>query len=209
AHVDCSSTLDMISANFAAAAKLDTFQLKEPVKLQMATSGSKSTINFGAWAEIQIGHFSQKRYFDIVNLDRYEAIFRIPFLRENEILLSFQGTGSFRLAGRWFPLGSREPKQISYKEGEGAASSSKERKRKWLNNIKDLFIPESPELPPLRIVNHEIPLINPNLKLFHRPPKCPEPLREQLRIKVERYLKAGWWERTELPSSAPLMIVLK
>jgi hypothetical protein len=82
-------------------------------------------------------------------------------------------------------------------------------RQKWLNKIKDLFIPESPELPPMRIVNHEIPLVNPNLKIFHRPPKCPEPLREKLKEKVDRYLKAGWWERTELPSSAPLMIVLK
>ena len=82
-------------------------------------------------------------------------------------------------------------------------------RKKWIESIQDLFIPEDPQMPPLRVVNHEIPLINPNLKIFHRPPKCPEPLREQLHEKVERYLKAGWWERTDLPSTAPLMIVLK
>ena len=82
-------------------------------------------------------------------------------------------------------------------------------RQRWLNEIKDLFVPENPVLPPLRAVNHEIPLINPNLKIYHRPPKCPEPLREQLKEKVDRYLKAGWWERTELPSSAPQMIVFK
>jgi hypothetical protein len=130
AHVllDCGSTLDMISANFAASSKLDMFQLKKPVKLQMATSGSKSTINFGARAEVKIGEFRQKRYFDVVNLDRYDAILGTPFLTENEVLLNFAGNGSFRISGRWFPVGSKDLKHSSFKEGEGAASSSKEKK---------------------------------------------------------------------------------
>jgi hypothetical protein len=42
AHVllDGGSTINMISVNFASVHKLDLFQLKKPVKLQMATSGS-------------------------------------------------------------------------------------------------------------------------------------------------------------------------
>ena len=75
--------------------------------------------------------------------------------------------------------------------------------------IKDLSPPEEMVMPPLRVVNHEIPLINPNLTIRHRPARCPEPLREQLRAKIERYLKAGWWERTTLPSSSPLLVVYK
>src|SRR6266568_232334 len=74
AHVllDCGSMLDMVSANYTATSKLDMFPLKKPVRLQMATSGSHTTIQFGARAEIQIGKFRQKRYFDVVNLDRYD-----------------------------------------------------------------------------------------------------------------------------------------
>src|SRR6266850_1240509 len=81
--------------------------------------------------------------------------------------------------------------------------------QKWLNSIQDLFMLESPQMPPLRAINHGIPLINPNLKIRHWPPKCPEPLRDKLLEKVERYLKAGWWECTDLPSTTPLMIILK
>src|SRR6266478_7240915 len=49
AHVllDCGSTLDMVSANYVAMSKLDMFQLEKPVRLQMATSGSRTTIQFG------------------------------------------------------------------------------------------------------------------------------------------------------------------
>jgi hypothetical protein len=70
-------------------------------------------------------------------------------------------------------------------------------------------MPEEPKLPPLRQVNHEISLKNPNLKIIHRPAKCPEPLCKEFRLKFDRYVKAGWWVHTTLPSSAPLMIVFK
>jgi len=101
AHVllDCSSTLDMVSANYATMSKLDMFQLKKPVRLQMATSGSHTMIQFSASAEIRFGEICQKRYFDVVNLDRYDAILGIPFLKDNEVLMNFSGMGSFRLAG--------------------------------------------------------------------------------------------------------------
>jgi len=78
-----------------------------------------------------------------------------------------------------------------------------------IDKIQDLYTPREPTLPPLRPINHEIPLINPNLKIIHRAPKCPEPLREELRTKVDKYIKAGWWVPTTLPSSAPLLVVFK
>ena len=82
AHVllDRGSTLDMVSANFATVHKLDMFQLKKPIKLQMATSGSGSVINYGAKAELQVGELKEQRYFDVVNLDRYHVILGTPFL---------------------------------------------------------------------------------------------------------------------------------
>ncbi len=130
AHVllDCSSTLDMVSANYATMSKLDMFQLKKPVRLQMATSGSCTTIQFGARAEIRFGEICQKRYFDIINLDRYNAILGIPFLKDNEVLMNFSGMGSFRLAGQWFQVGSKELRHSSFKEGEGTEASSKNKK---------------------------------------------------------------------------------
>ena len=47
-------------------------------------------------------------------------------------------------------------------------------RKMWIDKIQDLFIPEVPMLPPLCQVNHKIPLKNPNLKIIHRPAKCPE-----------------------------------
>ena len=106
AHIllDGGSMLDMISVNFATVNKLDMFQLKKPVKLQMATSGSRSVINYGVRAELKVGNLKQNRYFDIVNLDRYQVILGMPFLKEHNVLLNYAGSGSFKLGDKWFPV---------------------------------------------------------------------------------------------------------
>ena len=80
-------------------------------------------INFSAWAEIQFGGLCQKRYFDIVNLDRYDTILGIPFLKENKVLLNLAGSGSFKINSCWFPVGSTESKNSHSKEGEKAHAS--------------------------------------------------------------------------------------
>jgi hypothetical protein len=126
--LDCGSTLDMVSANYVATSKLDMFQLEKPVRLQMATSGSRTTIQFGICAEIKFSEFRQKRYFDVINLDKYDAILGMPFLRDNEALMNFSGSGLFKLAGRWFQVGSKELKHSAYREEEDAEASSKKKK---------------------------------------------------------------------------------
>ncbi|KAF8693079.1 hypothetical protein AX14_002337 [Amanita brunnescens Koide BX004] len=120
AHVllDGGSTLDMISANFAAVHKLEMFQLKKPLKLQMATSGSCSVINYGAKAELHVGALKEQRYFDVVNLDRYHVILGTPFLKHHGVLLNYDGHGSFRLKGSWFQVKDEEFSNPLSKKGE-------------------------------------------------------------------------------------------
>ncbi|KAF8697705.1 hypothetical protein AX14_001294 [Amanita brunnescens Koide BX004] len=122
AHVllDGGSTLDMISANFATVQKLDMFQLKKPIKLQMATSGSRSVINYRAKAELHVGELKEQRYFDVVNLDRYNVILGTPFLKQHEVTLNYAGHGSFKLKGRWFLVQDSEFGNPLSKEGEKA-----------------------------------------------------------------------------------------
>jgi len=92
-------------------------------------------IQYGAWAELKIGDFRTQRYFDVVNLDRYQVILGTPFLREFEIMLNYAGSGSFKLGSRWFPVKEGDfSKPLSSKEGEGSdrakGSSSREYRKK-------------------------------------------------------------------------------
>ena len=79
----------------------------------------------------------------------------------------------------------------------------------WIGKIKDFLKLVEMTLPPLWEINHEILLINLNLQINHRAPKCPEPLHDELKEKVDWYLEAGVWVRTSLPSHTLMMVVFK
>jgi hypothetical protein len=107
----------MISTNFSSIHKLDLFQLKKPVKLQMAASGSCSIINFGVKAETECRDFSQTCYFDVVNLDRYQVVLGTPFLKQLNVILNYAGSGSFKLGDCWFPVREGEFARLLSKAG--------------------------------------------------------------------------------------------
>ncbi len=78
-----------------------------------------------------------------------------------------------------------------------------------LKEYDDLLQPVPPGLPPFRVVNHSIPLIDEHKKYVYRLPKCPEALKPKLLEKIERYTKAGWWVPAQVDQAAPLMCIYK
>ena len=55
----------------------------------MAVAGSKSVINYGANATIKYEAKESKKYFDIINIDYYDAILGTPFLRKHKVIIDF------------------------------------------------------------------------------------------------------------------------
>ena len=55
----------------------------------MAVTGSKSVINYGMNATIKYEVRGSKEYFDIINIDYYDAILGTPFLRKHEVIINF------------------------------------------------------------------------------------------------------------------------
>jgi hypothetical protein len=58
----------------------------------------------------------------------------------------------------------------------------------WIKKFADLC----GEIP-LRLVNHEIHLINPNKQCNYCLLKCADHYKEQLLLKIEWYTTTGWW----------------
>lgn len=82
-------------------------------------------------------------------------------------------------------------------------------KEQWIEKYSDILGPIPLELPPLREVNHHIPLINEDMRYNFHLPRCPEALETELREKTNRYLSAGWWEMKAVSQAAPLLCVPK
>ena len=79
----------MISPDFIRVAKIEPFPLDKPIGIQLAVTGSKSVINYGANTTIKYKGRESKEYFDIINIDYYDAILGTPFLRKHEVIIDF------------------------------------------------------------------------------------------------------------------------
>ncbi|KAF8223506.1 hypothetical protein L208DRAFT_1316462, partial [Tricholoma matsutake] len=88
--LDSGCTSDSISPEFAMSANLKAHKLEEPVPLQLGTIGSRSKINFGLFTDFEIGEIKNTHYFNVVNIDRYDAILGTMFMRKHGIVLDFE-----------------------------------------------------------------------------------------------------------------------
>ena len=85
-------------------------------------------------------------------------------------------------------------------------------REKWIKRFEIVYGPpfnDLMHLPPMREVNHHIPLIDPNKKIKGRTPKCPDALQEQLRNKINAYVAAGIWVPCATADAVPLLCIPK
>jgi hypothetical protein len=80
----------MISPQFAAVHRCKTIPLEEPMGLQLAVSGSRSTISNGVWAMLEVAGISETRYFDLVNSDRFDIVLGTPFLYDHGFFIDIR-----------------------------------------------------------------------------------------------------------------------
>ncbi len=64
-------------------------------------------------------------------------------------------------------------------------------------------------LPPLREINHEIPVIDLHKKYYWRPSRCPDPLLDQWVKKKEAYVASGRWLPKPVSNAMPMMMIPK
>ncbi|KAL7281626.1 hypothetical protein ACG7TL_004943 [Trametes sanguinea] len=86
---DSGCTTDSITPELAYMCKADRIDLKEPVGLQLGTKGSRTRINYGARATLQVGKLKQSQYFDVVDIDKYDLILGTTFCRKHNVVLDF------------------------------------------------------------------------------------------------------------------------
>ncbi|EIW56799.1 uncharacterized protein TRAVEDRAFT_127897, partial [Trametes versicolor FP-101664 SS1] len=86
---DLGCTTDSITPEFAYLCKAGRIDLQEPVGLQLGTKGSRTKINFGAQAEIALGSVRNAHYFNVLDIDKYDAILGTVFCCKYGIVLDF------------------------------------------------------------------------------------------------------------------------
>ena len=84
-----------------------------------------------------------------------------------------------------------------------------ELRAKWLRSCQDIMNGVPEELPPMRGVNHHIPLIDENKRYHYHLLRCPDSMKVQLMEKITQYMQAGWWELVQTDQAAPMLCILK
>jgi hypothetical protein len=81
--------------------------------------------------------------------------------------------------------------------------------KKWIESAADILTGAPSHLPPLREVNHKIPLIDKNKRYNYHLPQCPDSLKTQLINKIQLYKEARWWEETNVSQATPMLCIYK
>ena len=101
--LDSGSEGVLLSPEFMRATGIKTFALEQPIALQLACISSQSMINYGTHVTIKLGHKVVKEYFDIENIEHYDAILGTPFLRKMRIVLDFRSPGIAWIGNKVIP----------------------------------------------------------------------------------------------------------
>jgi Zinc knuckle len=113
----------LLSPEFTHATGVKTFALELPIALQLACVSSRSTINYGTNTTIKFGHKLYDEYFDIANVEYYDAIPGTPFLRKLGITLDFASPGAVRIGNETVPIGKTSVDDESPTEGQRPKAS--------------------------------------------------------------------------------------
>ena len=94
----------MISPENVWATGIPMFKLESPVGLQLACMGSKSTINYGVRSSIVFRNKHVEEYFNVANINHYNVILGMLFLRWLGITLDFTGQGIIHIGTYVVPM---------------------------------------------------------------------------------------------------------
>jgi hypothetical protein len=113
----------LLSPEFTRATGMKTFALKQPIALQLACVGSRSTINYGTNTTIRFGCKIYDEYFDVANIEYCDVILGMPFLRKLGITLDFTSPGVVRIGNESVPIGKNSADEKSSTEGQRPKAS--------------------------------------------------------------------------------------
>lgn len=194
ALLDSGLLADFISIRLATQLNLPLFELAKPVAVQLAVQGSRTKINFGCRVRLEYQRIKSEHYFDIINIHHYDLILGTPFLFQHRISVSLNPTTVVVGSESALPIKGSQVRVLK----SHATAILDHRLQDVRFELREYAAPickevsDSP-LPPLRVINHCIPLIDPDKVYSWRPSRCPDAHCESWREKRDAYVHSGRW----------------
>ncbi|KAF8231451.1 hypothetical protein L208DRAFT_1037207, partial [Tricholoma matsutake] len=128
---------------------LNTHELEELVPLQLGTVGSHSKIKFGLFTDFEIGEIKNTHYFDVVNIDRYDAILGTIFMRKHSIVLDFE-CDKVCIKGKHLDTIIEGPNTFKQAHQHAMHPQPPKDEYRWKQSCQDILNGVPDKLPPLR-----------------------------------------------------------
>ncbi|KAF8172626.1 hypothetical protein K438DRAFT_1611694, partial [Mycena galopus ATCC 62051] len=211
ALVDSGSLGDLVSTSLADQLRLKRKELKDPITLQLAVQGSRSKINHSVNVKMSYQDIAEERSFLVANLSGYDMILGTAWLFQHKVSIGLNPARVCVGSADAVPLeGVATARVFTGAVGLGEHDALQAARDELLEYAKPICkTADERGLPPLRAINHTIPLIDENKILPWSPSRCPEALRPQWDKKRSTYLKAGRWQVTNAGNTAPMLLIPK
>ncbi|KDQ09080.1 hypothetical protein BOTBODRAFT_643393, partial [Botryobasidium botryosum FD-172 SS1] len=211
ALLDSGSLADFMSTTLADQLKVDLTQLSKPLSVKMAATGSRTKVNYSTDVRLEYGGIDKSRRFDVMNVDGYDLILGTPFCYQHQIMVGFNPARV--VIGSTDSLPIRVGEDVAVVRSMAADLLEEELepiRAELIQHAKDLITElKDTKLPPLRAINHDIPLIDKHKIYAWRPSKCPDALRPQWNEKRDAYVSSGRWRMAARANAAPMLIIPK
>jgi hypothetical protein len=80
--VDTGSSMDAITPEFVELSNQKLFEFTDLMAIQLGCKGSRSKSHFRSEGHLKFETIDQPHYWDVVNLDKYDAIIGLPTMRK-------------------------------------------------------------------------------------------------------------------------------
>ncbi|KZT31313.1 hypothetical protein SISSUDRAFT_975312, partial [Sistotremastrum suecicum HHB10207 ss-3] len=169
----------------------------------------RTTINYSTMIDFKYLEIDEKRHFDIMNVEGYDLILGTPFFYQHMVLMGINppqlSIGSIQSVPITEGVGIVKISSKAADILDEALESLRNELREYAKDIcKDAV---DTDLPPLRKINHTIPIKDPNKVYNWRASKCPESMQKLWQEKRDGYLKSGRWEFKSVPNAVPMLIL--
>ncbi len=210
ALLDTGCMADFLSTTLADQLKVHTTVLESAIPVNLAVQGSRSKINRTALVDLEYQSIACKRQFDVVNLENYDVILGTPFFFQHRVAI---GLNPSRVS-----IGSDTPLRIEGENTSVVLSAAATLLEGELDNLREMLRQEAADLcqdgaraalPPLRDINHTIPIIDETLVYPWRPSKCPDALKPLWREKLHAYTESGRWQMASGTNASPMLMLPK
>ena len=210
ALLDSGSLGDFMSSTLVDQLSINREPLASPLSLHLAVQGSRSKVNARATVQLHYQTIKEKRTLDIINLNNYDLILGTPWMYQHKICLGFNPARVVIGSDEALPLKAG----VDTKLMVSMLSPEEVRIEAVRNELRQYAEPLCKEmgetsLPPLRAINHTIPLIDESKTYSWRPSRCPEAFRAQWAEKRDAYIKSGRWKVTSAGNTVPMLLIPK